>query len=178
MDTMEERSSTLEDAERVLAGSIGMAGVNRTLSSKRKRTAWYLGLAGLIPFCVLSLILANVPDTSPLYALTMDALKTYGAIIGAFMAGTRWGPAIKDNESRVARRVLIASNIPPIILWTSLFIPGPVVFAVQAICFAALGAWDSFAGQNGVFGLWYVRLRIVLTFCVVGFLLVAFFVTI
>lgn len=161
-----------------MQGGIEDAGTRRTLASRRRQTAWILGLAGLLPFITLSILLLAMGHATPLGALLVDALKTYAAVIGAFMAGTRWGPAIKSPDSRIARWVLIVSNVPPVILWLSLFIPVPVVFAVQAICFAALGAWDSFAGQSGVFGLWYVRLRIVLTFAVVGCLLLAFFATI
>ncbi|NKB53056.1 MAG: DUF3429 family protein [Rhizobiaceae bacterium] len=143
-----------------------------------RRTAWLLSLAGYIPFVALAGALWVWLPQSEHYVLAKTALQTYGAIILSFLGGVRWGLALRSASNTSARRDMIMSVVPSLIGWFSLYVGAPGVFAVQALAFAGVGAWDALSGEKGAFGLWFVRLRMVLTFLVTGALIAAFFATV
>jgi hypothetical protein len=58
------------------------------------RSALLLGVAGLIPFVGLSLLLAFAPALAPADALRIVALDA--AVILAYMGGVHWGLALRD----------------------------------------------------------------------------------
>ena len=149
----------------------------KTQAARTRQVAWSLSLFGAVPLVVLAAALMVMDTNGPLYALAFDGLKTYSAIILSFLGGVRWGLAMKAQDPTVARRVMAISVFPALVGWMSLFLPAPYVFGVLILAFAAHGAWDSFAGQKGVFGLWFVQLRSALTFIVCGALVIAFFAT-
>jgi len=153
-------------------------GVQLTEAAKSRRLAWVLSIAGAVPFVVFALLLLVMGAKNPLQSLVIDTLTTYGAVILSFLGGIRWGLAMKAAEPETERTALAASTVPAIVGWFSLLMPVPYVFAVQVLAFAFMGAWDSFSGQRGVFGLWFVKLRTVLTFIVVATLIVGFFATV
>lgn len=143
-----------------------------------RRTAWLLSLAGWIPFGALTIGLwVLVPDHVH-YPLIIAALKTYGAVILSFLGGMRWGIALKYTDEVLARKTFIYAVLPSLLAWVSLYLPVPYVFAVLALGFAGQGAWDAFAGDKGAFGLWFVKIRMVLTLLVSGSLIMAFFATV
>lgn len=150
----------------------------RTDAAKARRMAWGLSLAGAIPFVFLAMAIAVMAKTHPLMGLAQDMLKTYAAVILSFLGGIRWGHAMRSAEPETGRRVFVYSVIPSLIGWFAILLPAPYVFAVFALAFAGQGAWDSFAGQNGVFGLWFAKLRIVITLIVVAAMVLAFFATV
>lgn len=153
--------------------------VNRVTEAQKTRSVmWVLALAGAFPFIILTLFVLFTDLHSPLHPLFVDGLKTYAVIILSFLGGIRWGLAMKSPQPERVRWVFWASNIGPVLGWFTLILPIPLVFAVQAMLFAAHGAWDSLAGQKGLYGLWFVKLRSVLTGIVVFCLLVAFLATI
>lgn len=149
-----------------------------TQTALTRRMAWTLSLSGFLPFLFLALALVFVPESSPQHITLVDALKTYGAIILSFLGGSRWAMSMRVNNEDRARFTMIKAVIPSLVGWFSLLLPIPYVFAFQAMAFAGHGAWDSFAGQRGVYLAWYVKLRTTLTFLVTGSLVLAFFVTI
>ena len=153
-------------------------GTRLTEAAKTRRLAWFLSLAGFIPFAFLASGLLILDANNPLRPLAIDGLKTYAAIILSFLGGIRWGLAMKASEPEKERLSLLLSVVPAIVGWISIFVPEPYVFGILILAFSAHGAWDSFAGQKGVFGLWFVKLRTVLTFIVVASLAVGFFVTV
>ncbi|MEM8749829.1 MAG: DUF3429 domain-containing protein [Pseudomonadota bacterium] len=148
-----------------------------TIATRNRRTAWLLSLAGIIPFAFLSLTLVLMENSNPAYAILIDGLKTYAAVILSFLGGIRWGNALHSLSDEGAGTTFAISVVPSLVGWFSLLLPLPYVFAVLALAFAAQGAWDTFAGQFGVFGLWFARLRMVITGCVAICLAVAFFAT-
>ncbi len=155
--------------------------VNKTAPSDlalTRRNAWILSIAGYIPFVVLSGSLWVLLPQSEFSLLAETSLQTYGAIILSFLGGIRWGLALHTASEMSARRDMILAVAPSLVGWLSLYLDAPNVFAVQALAFAAVGAWDAFSGEKGAFGLWFVRLRTVLTFLVTGALIAAFFATV
>ena len=142
-----------------------------------RRNAWVLALAGFIPFAALSASLWILEPQSENYVLGQSALKTYGAVILSFLGGIRWGLALRVASEASTRIVLILSVLPSLVGWFSLYLDAPYVYAVQAMAFAGVGAWDALSGERGAFGLWFVRLRTVLTFIVTAALIAAFFAT-
>ena len=143
-----------------------------------RRRAWFLSIAGFFPFAFFALCIVWFDQQNPLRPLVIDSMKIYGAIILSFLGGIRWGIAMKSENVEKTGLVFSLSVLPSIIGWLSLFLPLPYVFAVQALGFAGQGAWDSFAAQHQVYGLWFARLRSTITFLVVACLVVAFFATI
>ncbi|MEP0944634.1 MAG: DUF3429 domain-containing protein [Rhizobiaceae bacterium] len=143
-----------------------------------RRNAWALSIAGYIPFAIFTLGLWVLLPETELYSFNIDALKTYGAVILSFLGGVRWGLALKSASEVPARRELIYAVIPSLVGWFSLNLDEPYVFAVQALAFAAHGAWDTLSGERGTFAMWFVKLRMVLTFLVTGALIAAFFATV
>ncbi|MEP1206510.1 MAG: DUF3429 domain-containing protein [Rhizobiaceae bacterium] len=143
-----------------------------------RRNAWALSLAGYVPFAVLTIGLWLLLPESQNYVLTGTALTTYGAVILSFLGGVRWGLALRSANEAASRYILIVSVMPSLAGWFSLYLDAPFVYAVQALVFAAVGAWDALSGEKGAFGLWFVKLRTTLTFLVTGTLIAAFFATV
>ena len=164
--------------EDVSRGDLDVQRTKLSQSARSRKLIWILSLGGLIPFAGLALALLVFGETNPLQPIVVDALKTYAAIILSFLGGIRWGLAMKAQDMAKSRVVFTISVLPSIIGWFALFLPVPYVFAVLLLAFAAVGAWDSFAGQMGVFGSWFVRLRMWLTFAVSLSLGIAFFATV
>ncbi|MFD0917217.1 DUF3429 domain-containing protein [Pseudahrensia aquimaris] len=143
-----------------------------------RRTAWLLSLAGAIPFLALSFAVFGLEKIHPLHGLAQDALKTYGAVILSFLGGIRWGLAMRSQDPETGRNVFVLAVIPSLVGWFAIFLPVPYVYGILALGFAAQGAWDSFAAQNGVFGLWFAKLRMTITAIVVACMVIAFFGTV
>ena len=100
------------------------------------RTAMALALAGFIPFLALLLWLAGIDDDHPWRAMTIDMLKTYGAVILSFLGGIRWGLATGRDDATTAR-ILLLSTVP------SLAIPANVPVGTHRA--------RAFLFRNGVF---------------------------
>lgn len=149
-----------------------------TDAAKTRRAAWWLSLAGLIPFalCVAGLLLTS--QINPQRIILIDAMKTYGAVILSFLGGIRWGAALHSRREDLTPAILAASVVPSLAGWMSLLLPVPYVFGVQALAFAGQGAWDSLSAQQGALSPWFAKLRTVLTFLVTGAMITAFFATV
>lgn len=152
-------------------------GSQPTHHARKRRTAWMLSLGGFAPFAFMAVALFVIERGSLEYYYLVDGLKIYGAVILSFLGGVRWGIALITNN-RYARRNLIFSVLPALLGWAAFFLPVPYSFGVLALGFAAQGAWDAMAGEQGTFALWFGQLRIVLTFLVTGALVAAFFATV
>ena len=148
-----------------------------TEGAKTRRRIWQVAWAGAVPFIIFALALLFLASDNPLSLVAVDALKTWCAVVLSFLGGIRWGLAMKEDPE-LARSQFLASIVAPAVAWLSLFLPVPYVFGVLALAIAGQGAWDSFAGQRGVFGLWFVKLRMVFTFIAVATLVVGFFATV
>ena len=166
------------NSENSSSGSDHLTGKQKSSDQLRfRRMAWILALAGFLPFGLLAAALFILSKSDPNYGLAHNALATYGAVILSFLGGIRWGAAMRSPITAGSVRLLLFAVVPSLIGWLSLYLSSPYVFAVQALAFAGQGAWDAFAGEKGLVGLWYVKLRTVLTLLVSGSLIAAFFAT-
>jgi Protein of unknown function (DUF3429) len=100
----------------------------------------------------------------------LTALRAYAIAILSFVAGVRWGGALSAEGTP---RILLISVIPCLAGWMSLFLSPVLALAILAMTFAAQGAWDVIAAQNGDLPPWYGELRMRITILVVGALLAA-----
>ncbi|HEY9055537.1 MAG TPA: DUF3429 domain-containing protein [Aurantimonas sp.] len=139
------------------------------------KTAWTLGLLGLIPFVLMAVIFAYAGRFFIAYPMLVLAFSGYSATILAFLGGIRWGLGMASRAHR--RRLLILSVLPSLGGWILLFAPSPWVFAGFALAFALQGAWDLLAARQRELPAWFGRLRLVLTTVVVLCQIVAFAAT-
>ena len=132
------------------------------------------GWLGLTPFIVLSLWLYGIAPDHPWRSGTILLLLVYSAVVLSFLGGVRWGVGIKAEDSDKRPRELWLALPPAFIGWIAVIAPIPLSFAMLAVAFAALGAWDALAAHGNKLPEWYGRLRIVLTVGAVAMLLLAF----
>lgn len=128
-----------------------------------RRTAWLLGLAGLIPFAGSALAFFAAPDSWAGFA--EGALIAYGAVILSFLGAVHWGMAlrapIKEASKGPARLVL--GVIPAILGWFALLLPD--VFALPLLALSILGTAgiEQWARGMGLVPGEYLALRWVLS---------------
>lgn len=139
------------------------------------RTAWILGLGGLVPFVLMTAMLLYAGRDFIAYRQLILAYAGYSATILAFLGGIRWGAALAPEARRPA--ILILSVLPALAAWLVLFLPTPWLFAGFALLFLLQGVWDMLAARGAALPSWFGRLRSVLTVVVVSCQLVAFFST-
>ncbi len=139
------------------------------------KTAWTLGILGLVPFALMTVIFAYAGRSFIAYPMLVLAFSGYSATILAFLGGIRWGIGMVSRAHR--RRVLTLSALPSLAGWILLLVPSPWVFAGFAAAFALQGEWDMRATRRRELPDWFGRLRLVLTGVVVLCQLVAFAAT-
>jgi hypothetical protein len=146
-------TATLDEAK---AGGTGAP------RSGLERAAWWLGLAGLIPFVGMAALLIYAGRDFIAFPQLVLALSGYGATILAFLGGIRWGAAIATGHP-AGGGVLALSVLPSLAGWLILFAPAPWSFLAFAAAFALQGAWDIAAARRGTLPHWFGKLRLVLT---------------
>lgn len=137
-----------------------------------QRTAWTLGLLGLVPFVAMTGLLAYAGRQFIAYPQLIQAFTGYSATILAFLGGIRWGFSLAPAHQAIG--TLVASVVPSLLGWALLFAPSPYVFAGFALGFAATGIWDVVSARRGELPGWFGRLRLVLSGTVTLCQLVAF----
>ena len=118
--------------------------------------AW--GLAGLIPFLGLPILVVTVPVLSD---WGDRALGLYAAVILSFLGGARWGRAVSDPEP--SPRTLAFSMAPSVAAWGLVLLPAGYSDLQLAGLAGALVLhllWD--LRSQGLPG-WYPRFRLILT---------------
>lgn len=145
---------------------------NGDSQASKVRIANGLALAGFLPFaaCTLWLVLGN--STHPSWHQAFEVMRAYGISILSFLGGVRWGAALESDK---AGRVFLHSVCPALVAWATIFMTPVFAIATLAMAFAAQGAWDVIAAQNGSLPRWFGPIRTKLTFLVVASLLVALF---
>lgn len=119
-----------------------------------------LGLAGLIPFWGLAVLLALHGHGAPDPVLVDLALSAYAAIILSFLGGIRWGLAARDGAGAGAYAV---SVVPSLAAWALLATPEPWRLAALGLVLLALGPVDAALLRGGAGPLWLGRLRLILS---------------
>lgn len=140
-----------------------------------KRTAWTLGILGLLPFVIMAGLLLYAGRDFIAFNQLVLGLAGYSAVILAFLGGVRWGTAILTRAH--PRRTVILSVLPAIVGWLLLFVPSPWVFAAFALAFLLTGVWDFVASRGRTLPTWFGTLRVALTVVVVLCHVAAFFST-
>lgn len=143
---------------------------------------WFLGLAGLLPFLGLTLLLsgawpaADVPAPLNSKDAAVQAQLTYAAIILSFMGGVQWGLSMRSpaGHGRGANLGYVVSVLPALIAWFALMLTPPAVaLIIMAAGFCALFAFDLMTVRTGVSPVWYPALRFPLTVVVTLSLIVS-----
>lgn len=119
-----------------------------------------LGLAGLIPFWALGLIMSfhmNVFLSPPQVSM---ALATYGAIIISFLGGIRWGLALSREDSGAHYAI---SVLPSLVAWVLVMAPDPWRLAGLGLGALVLGPVDMTLVRAGLAPRWFGRLRLLLS---------------
>ena len=148
----------------------------------RRRLAYALGIAGLLPFAACTLLLLVLGRHNALSSPVIEVFTSYSLAVLSFLGGIRWGYALlpaRDEETPVHSRLLVWSALPPLIAWATVFMSRPAALAVLLIAYCAQGAWDSFSAHSGGLPRWIAPLRILLTMAVaichaIVFLMAAF----
>lgn len=101
------------------------------------RTAWLLGLAGLLPFAGSALAFFAAPDSWAGFA--EGALIAYGAVILSFLGAVHWGLALRApaEEAGWGPARLLLGIVPALLGWVALLLPD--VFALPLLALGILG---------------------------------------
>jgi len=133
-----------------------------------RNRAYLLGIAGVVPFWALALLVWWLPFSGAMWALT--ALSFYAAVIVSFLGAVHWGVLLATEP---AERALIPSGeksrlfwgvVPAILAFLILLIPPPEV-RLSLLFIVLIATW--WLDRRLLAGLpsdWsYLRLRAVLT---------------
>lgn len=129
---------------------------------KIPRAPLALGLAGLVPFWILTLALVTGVSFGYEPASIAFALAAYGAVILSFTGGIRWGIAITAEEQEPARREYVISVIPSLLGWAALLLPAHWQLGTLAALVIAVGLFDYGMVCREVAPEWFGRLRLIL----------------
>ncbi|MGM0833600.1 DUF3429 domain-containing protein [Halomonas qinghailakensis] len=133
------------------------------------RVAWFLGLAGLIPFVAGGVIAWW--GSSAWQVTAVYGFSYYSAVILSFLGGVHWGSALQVPRPDNRRRLFIAM-VPSLIAWPALLFNVVTGLWVLLAGFILIGGYDlSRDGREG-FPAWYFKLRGLLTGVVVAFHLI------
>ena len=142
-----------------------------------KRLAWFLAIAGAVPFLLATSALF-VSDASSVRVPAIAAMVTYSAVILSFLGGIEWGLAIRDESGTEATRAIALglSTVSSLAAWAVLWLPSPTWQIGTALgLFAGMWAADQWMAGRGLLPAWFVDLRTAVTVLVVVILGVALF---
>lgn len=143
-----------------------------------RRLAWFLAVAGAVPFLLATGALF-VSESSSIRVPAITALVTYSAVILSFLAGIEWGLAIRDESgTEVTRAVALGlSTVSSLAAWAMLWLPSPTWQVGTALgLFAGVWAADQWMAARGLLPAWFIDLRTAVTALVVAILALALFV--
>lgn len=127
------------------------------------RTAWLIGLAGLLPFAATALGSFAAPDSWQGFA--EGALIAYGAVILSFLGAVHWGLALRapPEEAAMGPARLMLGVVPALLGWLALLLPD--VFALTLLALSILGTAgvEQWARGRGLVPGDYLLLRWVLS---------------
>jgi hypothetical protein len=136
----------------------------------KQKAADRLALAGFLPFALCLFWLLGTDPSEPNWHLALLAMRAYAIAILSFLGGVRWGAALGEDG---AARTFWHSVFPAILAWATIFMQPVLALAILAMTFAGQGAWDVLSAQSGALPAWYGKIRMKLTFMVVGALVIA-----
>lgn len=141
-------------------------------TARTRQSAWFVGLAGLVPFIVLAAMLFLGGRQSGWFDFLADAFRTWSAVALALLGGVRFGIGLRRDPP--AGTLLTFAALPALTGWLALFAPAPLSLAVLLVVHCAQGAWDSISSSRGEAPRWYGDMRIVTTLAVAAAHVAAF----
>ena len=121
-----------------------------------------LGVAGLIPFVALSVLLLT--GWGALFGCTPEfvhaALATYAALIVSFLGGIRWGLAVAVTDQSLTQQDYAISVVPSLLAWGALALPEPWDLRALAALTIGLGFLDQNLVRRGEAPAWFGWLRL------------------
>lgn len=120
------------------------------------RPALWLGLAGLIPFAGLAVLLWLAPAERE-WASPM--LTGYGVVILSFMGGCRWGLAAAGMGDGTSVKMLTISVVPALYAWIVALLPDADAQVLLALGLLVLLTADLILARNGGAPSWWPALR-------------------
>jgi hypothetical protein len=142
-----------------------------------RRLAWFLTLAGAVPF-VLATGALFASDASSVRVPAITALVTYSAVILSFLGGIEWGLAIRDDAGNEASRAIALglSTVSSLAAWAVLWLPSATWQVGAALgLFVAVWAADQWMASRGLLPAWFVDLRTAISALVSAILALALF---
>ncbi|XP_043376378.1 transmembrane protein 69 isoform X2 [Dermochelys coriacea] len=125
------------------------------------KPAFYLGLAGLIPFVSVPLIMA-IQQTY--YTELAFAQITYGATIVSFLGGVRWGFAVPENSSANPDWMNLGNSIvPPLLAWFAILFKDDLTQAAIMVIIGLGVALHYDLAVLPTYPSWFKALRVLLT---------------
>ena len=126
------------------------------------RTAWLLGLSGLLPFAGSALASLALPGWQEAALL---ALRAYGAVILAFLGAVHWGFALQPEVGREAAgpRRLILGVLPALLAWVTLLMPMGLALGLLALGLLATAAVEQWGASEALVPRNYMLLRWILS---------------
>lgn len=104
-----------------------------------------LGWLGLLPFAGFLLGCVVLPDRY--LALCINGFIAYGSVILGFVAGARWGLAMRAPPE-TARRGYIVSIAIALLAFAALFLPAHLALALLMVGFVAMLVFDVSGAQR------------------------------
>ncbi len=128
------------------------------------RPALVLGVAGLVPFVVLSVQVATgQPMGAAMTVPARAALMQYGAVILSFLGGIQWGLAVASADRSDDWRRYGFSILPALIALAALWLGERTGLILLAVGVGVWGLYELWATGLGEAPPWYGRLRLGLT---------------
>lgn len=142
-----------------------------------RRLAWFLTLAGVVPF-VLATGALFASDASSVRVPAITALVTYSAVILSFLGGIEWGLAIRDDAGNEASRAIALglSTVSSLAAWAVLWLPSATWQVGAALgLFVVVWTADQWMASRGLLPAWFVDLRTAISALVCTILALALF---
>ncbi len=126
-----------------------------------KKTAFALGLGGLVPFIGLGIWASASP---PHMALAVQLQQGYAAAILSFLGALHWGAALVNNMPTTHARIsLLWGVMPSLLSWAANTLPATQALPALAASIALCLLIDWLIRRWHAWPSWYLLLRVVLT---------------
>lgn len=134
-----------------------------------------IAYAGLGPMLAGLVIVAANGLGNVSRATALAVLIRYAAVSLSFLAGIRWGMAMRLGSAREEVVAIMLAPLPVLLAWIATLLPAPIALGLLAACFAGQGAWDVWTADRGRMPSWYGALRLRLTGAAVAILVLTLF---
>ena len=134
----------------------------KSLPESRPQAVAWLGYGGLLPFVMLTVLLAVDVDGA---AFFREALIGYGAVILSFVGALHWGFAMALPRLTAPQRTeaFVWSTVPALLAWPASVLAGSVAIPVLVAGFVAHSVQDLRLALRAELRAWYLPLRLQLS---------------